>query len=63
MVSYPKAIREETRFLLWLGICDKNEMARSFVYLCAPLSPPAPLLPPPFLRYKYLDFTVKGTRF
>jgi hypothetical protein len=24
-------------------------MARSFVYLCAPLSPPAPLLPPPFL--------------
>ena len=43
--------RSERRhaFSCGCGICDKNEMARSFVYLCAPLSPPAPLLPPPFL--------------
>ena len=44
--------RSERRhaFSCGCGISDKNEMARSFVYLCAPLSPPAPLLPPPFLR-------------
>ena len=47
--------RSERRhaFSCGCGICDKNEMARSFVYLCAPLSPPAPLLPPPFL-FKHL---------
>ena len=49
--------RSERRhaFSCGCGISDKNEMARSFVYLCAPLSPPAPLLPPPFLERSIRD--------
>jgi hypothetical protein len=39
----PLRKRSERRhaFSCGCGISDKNEMARSFVYLCAPLSPPA----------------------
>ena len=44
-----KKSRGPARFLSGCGISNRNEMARSFVYLCAPLCPAAPLLRPRFL--------------
>ena len=50
--SYPKRNRERRPlFLAVCGISNKNKMDRSFLYICAPLRPAAPLLGPRFLRY------------
>ena len=48
--SYPKRNRERRPlFLAVCGISNKNKMDRSFLYICAPLRPAAPLLGPRFL--------------
>ena len=44
-----KKSRAKTAVLAVCGISNKNKMDRSFLYICAPLRPAAPLLGPRFL--------------